>query len=83
MNKYSIEELMHFNRCMFLDDFIKDLKEAGLTGAWYFRSLFKKLMVENRFDILTVSQELIDNTEFSKARDKVLHDFIQRRKKPN
>ncbi len=76
MNRYSLAELAHFDRCLFCDDFKSQLIEAGLsperaTAVWHYHRRLKSC------GVVKLYQEFVMDEEVTGAIEAILESFTQ------
>jgi hypothetical protein len=75
--KFTLEQLAHFDRCLFPDDFAEEIgKAAGYNDN---EILFLKLSLRGRkLSVINIYQEWILDDQLCKALNSVLEDFCRK-----
>ncbi len=87
--RYSLDELAHFNRCMFPGDFERELVEAGIEpGAaaiycWYFKDQDRRALegFDNHRCVVGFYQAHISHKRLTDAVTTILEKFMEGRKR--
>lgn len=79
--KYTLDEIAHFDRCLFPGNFRDDLIEAGmneLDANMIMFSIINKRRAGNDVGIIQVYQEFISTPELTNIFDKVVNNFVNK-----
>ena len=87
MDRYTLDEIAHFDRCLFPDDFQDSLIEEGADkylALTISRWILHKRMGGSRIGVMDVYQEwAINDKDLGSAINRVIQKFIAKREKTN
>lgn len=78
---YTLKQLAHFDRCLFPDDFEKELIEEGVDAndAYFVSSAMKSYTRGGgRNTIVGLYQMFIDDEQLTSAFDRILVKFVEK-----
>jgi len=77
MKKYSIDQIIHFDNCLFPDDLIKDFEKIGLfndTEIDFYKNLFRILALEDKLTVKYLYQ--INDNRVKTTIETLLNEFV-------
>jgi hypothetical protein len=78
---YTLEQLAHFDRCLFPDDFKKQLEKAGMPehdALMVVQYMQRKRDSDLPVGIIHLYQEFIMDEDLTKVFDAVVSEFVDR-----
>lgn len=83
MNKYTLGQLAHFNRCLFPGDFAEDMQKIGGLSAdealMLQMDMASKARSGKSLNVIDLYQDNINNDAFHDALERVLQNFFQKK----
>jgi hypothetical protein len=77
MNKYSLDQIIHFDNCLFPDDLTEDFKKIGLfndTEIDFYKNLFRILALEDKLTVKYLYQ--INDNRVKTTIETLLNEFV-------